>query len=94
MSATQSSTQSSAQSARSTRDVYAINWDSEFSMGKFVWDDNCSHNAIPNFAGYKKISGNGPELIKVGPGTQLYGCFEGGAGRNFYGSHDLTITIL
>jgi len=77
----------------SGHDTYSINW-AVGATNQYVWNQGCVHHAIPKFDGFKKISGPGPQFIKVGPGPQLYGCFEGGAGRNFYGSHDLVITKL
>ena len=73
---------------------FTINWSSSSPPNEYVWEKNCQHSAIPRFAGYKKLSGDGPQFVKIGPGSQVYGCFEGGAGRNFYGSHDLVIGML
>ena len=72
---------------------YSINWTRD-AVNVYKWESQCQHHAIPCFAGYKKITGDGPKFVKVGPGAQLYGCFEDGAGRNFYGSHALEIIKL
>ena len=74
-------------------DKYSINWVVGTS-NEYVWKLGCVHHAIPRFDGFEKISGSGPQFIKVGPGAQLYGCFENGGGRNFYGSHKLEIIKL
>ena len=72
---------------------YSINWVAGTS-NEYVWNLGCVHHAIPRFDGFKKISGAGPQFIKVGPGSQLYGCFEDGGGRNYYGAHKLEINEL
>ena len=72
---------------------YSINWTAGTS-NEYIWNLDCVHHAIPLFDGFKKISGTGPQFIKVGPGSQLYGCFEDGGGRNYYGSHKLEIIKL
>ena len=72
---------------------YSINW-TRGAENVYKWESQCRHHAIPCFAGYKKISGNGPQFVKVGPGHQIYACFEDGGGRNFYGSHAIEIVKL
>lgn len=72
---------------------YSINW-TRGAVNVYKWETQCLHDAIPCFAGYKKISGNGPQFVKVGPGHQIYACFEDGGVRNFYGSHALEIVKL
>ena len=72
---------------------YSMNW-IRGAVNVYEWEPQCQHHAIPCFAGYKKITGEGPKFVKVGPGAQLYGCFEDGGARNFYGSHEFKIVKL
>jgi len=83
----------SAHEEESKLTTYSINW-TPGTISEYVWEPNCKHHAIPNFSGYKKIKGDGPQFVKVGPGSQYYACFLNGAGRNFYGSHKLQIVEL
>tara|TARA_B110000211_G_scaffold121838_1_gene140552 strand:+ start:868 stop:1134 length:267 start_codon:yes stop_codon:yes gene_type:complete len=71
--------------------TFLINWDKDHP-GVYAWREECHHPAIPTFAGYVKISGDGPMYIYKHPTAgYVYGCFDHGAGRNFYGQHTLTI---
>jgi hypothetical protein len=77
-----------------SRPTFSINW-FEHRRGVYAWSEECHHSAIPTFAGYVKISGDGPTYIYKHPTAgYVYGCFDHGAGRNFYGRHTLTIIEL
>ena len=76
------------------RPTFSINW-FEHRPGVYAWSEECHHSAIPTFAGYVKIRGDGPTYIYKHPTAgYVYGCFDHGAGRNFYGQHTLTIVEL
>lgn len=61
--------------------LYSINWHPH-RRGVYVRKAECRHSAMPPFAGYAKIRGDGPMFIYEDPTTgYVYGCFEGGGGR-------------
>ena len=70
--------------------TFLINWN-KGHPGVYAWSEKCNHAAIETFAGFIKISGDGPIYIHKNPAGFAYGYFADGSGRNFYGQHTLTI---
>ena len=74
-----------------------INWNGAEAFEEYVWKEGLRHHAVglrrDTFDAYARVSGNEKHPQYVIPGSNPYGCFSDGSGRNFYGAHTLCTKV-